>query len=66
MDTLSETLEVSDVTHWDKERHFFKAKPIALTNTNVRGKFELPGYFQGKLKEGRQIDSRPTGPSYCG
>lgn len=38
MDMLSETLEVADVTHWDKEQHFFKAKPIALTNTNVKGK----------------------------
>lgn len=36
-DTSYQTFEASDVTHWDKERHFFKAKPIALTDTNTKG-----------------------------
>uniref|UniRef100_A0A336K1S4 CSON007957 protein n=1 Tax=Culicoides sonorensis TaxID=179676 RepID=A0A336K1S4_CULSO len=30
-----QTFEVDDVAHWDRQRHFFKTKPIALTNTNV-------------------------------
>jgi len=35
IESISHTFEVSDVTHWDKERHFFKAKPIAITNTEI-------------------------------
>lgn len=30
-----QTIEVDDVSHWDRQGRFFKTKPISLTNTNV-------------------------------
>lgn len=56
LETLTETLEVSDVTHWDKERHFFKAKPIALTNTSTKGKLLTLGLCPNFLLKDFQID----------